>query len=106
VSQGSLSRVSEGSESNDQLPAFSEVAPVVIGIAVWALLFVIGLVIRADLIDSGRGWWVWTAVAGVVLGLVGYLYLRLRRPRLLASAPPAPRGTDQQLPGRRTPDRS
>jgi uncharacterized protein DUF2530 len=66
--------------------AYSETAPVAVGTAVWALLFVIGLFIRPDLLDSGRGWWIWTAVAGVVLGLFGSLYLRRRHARLLERA--------------------
>jgi hypothetical protein len=65
---------------------FSEGAPVAVGTAVWALLLVIGLFIRPDLIDSGRGWWIWSAVSGVILGLIGYLYLRRRQARLLARA--------------------
>ena len=80
---------------------FSEIAPVVIGTAVWALLFVLGLFLRPALADDGREWWVWSAAAGVVLGGIGYLYLRRRQARLLARAeraaePPAdPRTPDQ-----------
>jgi hypothetical protein len=81
---------------------FSERAPVAVGTAVWALLLVIGLFIRPDLVDSGRGWWVWSAAAGIVLGLVGYLYLRRRQARLLARAQPA----DEPAAARRRPDRS
>jgi LPXTG-motif cell wall-anchored protein len=65
--------------------AYRETEPVAVGTAFWALLFVIGLFIRPDLTDSGRGWWIWSAAAGVVLGLFGYLYLRRRRNRLLNS---------------------
>jgi Protein of unknown function (DUF2530) len=75
--------VAEGSERNTELPPFNEFVPVAIGTAIWALLFVIGLVIRPDLEDSGRGWWVWTAAAGVVLGLFGVFYVGRRRARLL-----------------------
>lgn len=67
---------------------FSECAPVAVGTAVWALLFVIGLFIRPDLIESGREWWIWSAAAGVGLGLIGYLYLRRRQARLLARVQP------------------
>lgn len=62
---------------------FSESTPVAVGAAVWALLFVLGLFLRPDLVDSGRGWWIWSTVAGVVLGGVGYVYLRRRQARLL-----------------------
>ena len=63
--------------------AYSETAPVAFGTAVWAVLFVIGLFIRPDLADSGRGWWIWSAASGVVLGVFGYWYLRRRQARLL-----------------------
>jgi hypothetical protein len=65
---------------------FSECAPVAVGTGVWALLFVIGLFIRPDLVESGREWWVWSAAAGVFLGAFGYGYLRRRQTRLLARA--------------------
>ena len=96
----------EGSERNPE-PAvvlapvqFSEITPVVIGTVIWALLFVIGLFLRPTLADDGRGWWVWSAGAGVVLGLVGYLYLRRRQARLLARAAVEPAAEP------RTPDQS
>ena len=77
---------------------FSEVAPVAVGTAVWALLFVIGLFIRSDLAESGREWWIWSAAAGVGLGLFGYVFLRRRQARLRARTQPAE--------GPRTPDQS
>lgn len=64
---------------------FSENAPVAVGTGVWALLFVIGLFIRPDLAESGREWWIWSALAGIVIGLLGYVYLRRRRRRLLTN---------------------
>jgi hypothetical protein len=77
--------VAEGSERNTELPSqFSEFAPILVGTAVWALLLVIGLVIRPHLENSGRGWWIWTAAAGMVLGGFGYLYLRRRHRKLLS----------------------
>lgn len=65
---------------------FSESTPVAVGTAVWALLFVIGLFLRPDLAESGREWWIWSAAAGAVLGVFGYLILRRRQTRLLARA--------------------
>jgi hypothetical protein len=80
--------VAEGSERRrTEPPDFSESAPVAVGTAVWAALFVIGLVIRPTLVDHGRGWWIWTAAAGVILGLVGTLYMRRRRAHLTAAQP-------------------
>lgn len=73
---------------------FSECAPVAVGTAVWALLFVIGLFIRPDLVESDREWWIWSAAAGIFLGLFGYLYLRRRQARLLARTHPGP-ATDE-----------
>lgn len=69
---------------------WGERAPVAVGTAVWALLFAIGLFIRDDLVDSGRGWWVWAAASGVVLGVGGYAYLRRRHARLLNRRTPGP----------------
>lgn len=79
---GKLGQVAEGSSR----PEFSETTAVAVGTAGWALLFVIGLVIRGDLRSSGREWWVWTAAAGVALGLLGYLFLLRRQARLRAAA--------------------
>jgi hypothetical protein len=77
--------VDQGSESGSAAPTptpaqqrAAEIAPVAVGTAVWALLLVIGLVIRDDLDSGGREWWISSAGAGVVLGVVGYLYLRRR----------------------------
>jgi hypothetical protein len=78
--------VADGSKRDAEPPtsaAYSETAPVAFGTAVWALLVVIGLFTRPDLVDDGRGWWIWSAVAGVVLGMFGYWYLRRRQARLL-----------------------
>jgi ABC-type nickel/cobalt efflux system permease component RcnA len=84
--------VAEGSERHTDLPAFSESIPVAVGTAVWAVLAVIGLVIRPELTDHGRGWWVWTAVAGTVLGCFGYWFVQRRQRHLRA---PAQLETDQ-----------
>ncbi len=55
--------------------------PVAVGAGIWALLFVLGLIIRPELASTGREWWIWTAFSGVVLGFVGYTYLLVRRPK-------------------------
>ena len=45
----------------------------------WAIGFVI-LAFRKDSLDaSGNGWWLWTCLAGVGLGLLGLEYTRKRR---------------------------
>jgi Protein of unknown function (DUF2530) len=83
--QGNLEPVTEAGE-----PEIDEVTPVAVGTAVWALLFVIGLVIRGDLRNDGREWWIWTAAAGVALGLFGYWFMLRRQARLRAAAESAP----------------
>lgn len=60
-----------GSGRSTEPPDPREATPVAVGTGVWALLLVIGLVIRHDLADSGREWWVWTAAAGTILGVIG-----------------------------------
>jgi hypothetical protein len=54
---------------------------VLVGIGVWALLLAGCLVGRDDLVAAGRGWWLWSCVCGVGLGLVGLAYLHRRAVR-------------------------
>jgi dolichyl-phosphate-mannose--protein O-mannosyl transferase len=51
---------------------------VLIGTTLWAIALVILLAVP-DLHSHGRSWWPWTAVAGLLLGLVGSAYLRRGR---------------------------
>ena len=39
----------------------------------------VGGAILERLVADGRGWWTWTAVAGIAGGLLGLLYIRRRR---------------------------
>lgn len=67
------------------------VRTVAVGTAVWVVMLVGALLFRSRLEAAGNGWWLWTCVAGVVLGVLGGIYCLDRRRRLrrvLATAPP------------------
>lgn len=49
-----------------------------VGVVVWAIALVVTLVVPA-LHEADRSWWPWTCVAGMTLGVVGYLYVRRGR---------------------------
>lgn len=51
---------------------------VAVGSAVWAVLLVVALLVRDDLVAQDRGWWVATCASGLVLGLVGLAHLQWR----------------------------
>jgi len=48
------------------------------GIALWAVALVITLAVPA-LHTEDRSWWPWSCVAGIVLGFIGYSYVRRGR---------------------------
>ena len=61
-------------EANDQLVASSLTA-------VWAIAFVVLLIVR-DSLPAGSRWWVWTCATGLGMGLFGMWYVpRLKRSR-------------------------
>lgn len=51
---------------------------VLAGVALWAVALVITLAVPALHADD-RSWWPWSCVAGVLLGLVGWAYVRRGR---------------------------
>jgi hypothetical protein len=55
------------------------VRAVAAGTVLWAIGFVVLAVFRDDLDKEGLGWWLWTCLAGVGLGLLGLEYTRKRR---------------------------
>jgi O-antigen/teichoic acid export membrane protein len=79
---------------------WSEFKPVAVGIGIWVVLFVLAVVFRHDLQTDGHSWWVWTALAGIVEGLFGYLYLLRRRARMDARAAAEVTGREYRTPGR------
>ena len=72
--------------SASETPAAEELRPVAvpmtrivaIGIGVWAMALVVTLVVPA-LHEGPRSWWPWCCVAGLLLGLAGYAYVRRGR---------------------------
>ncbi len=58
--------------------------PVLVGCALWAVLLALSLLGRDTLEADGHGWWLWTCVAGLVLGAVGLVGLQVRNRRLAA----------------------
>lgn len=61
------------------------VGAVAVGTAIFAALTVVALVLRERLSADGNGWWLWVAVTGTLLGLLGLPYV-LRRQRVYRAA--------------------
>ena len=59
--------------------ATNERATVLVGIALWVAALALTLVFHQQLADAGRAWWTWTALSGIAGGLLGLVYLTLRR---------------------------
>lgn len=64
-----------------------------VGTVLWGIAFVTLLAFREKLADAGRDWWIWTALAGFGLGLLGLEYCRRRRDALAASREHPPKET-------------
>lgn len=56
--------------------ATNDRATVLTGIAAWLVVLVVALLGHDRLAAEGRTWWIWTAVAGAGLGVLGLGYLR------------------------------
>lgn len=63
----------------------NEFAPVIAADVLWLLGFLVLFSLRHHLAAQGRGWWVWVALSGFLLGLWG-LSLMLLRVRSLRRA--------------------
>ena len=55
------------------------------GVAMWVLALVVTLAVPA-LHEGDRSWWPWTCVAGAVLGMAGWAYVRRGRGNASAAA--------------------
>jgi hypothetical protein len=70
-----------------------DVRIVALGTVLWLIALVATLVFHDRLADHGNDGWVWIALAGVFLGIIGLRHVRRRRPTPDArppAAPPAP----------------
>ncbi|MGV8857806.1 DUF2530 domain-containing protein [Rhodoglobus sp.] len=50
-----------------------------VGIVAWVIALAVLLLFIEPLNAAGNLWWLWTAVAGLVLGLIGLVYTHVRR---------------------------
>lgn len=57
------------------------VRTMMVGTGLWALGFVALLPFYGRLADDGRGWWLWTCLAGFGMGLLGLEVCRRRASR-------------------------
>ena len=60
----------------------NDVLIVAIGTALFAVAFVVLLVLRTSLERSGHGRWPWIALSGVIGGLLGLVYCVRRQQRM------------------------
>ena len=54
---------------------------VLVGLGLWVLALVAVLVFAGPLAAGGNGWWLWMVVVGLVLGVIGLVYLTVTRRR-------------------------
>lgn len=63
---------------------------VIVGSAVWVLALIFVLVRYSHLHDTGRGWWLYSVLAGLALGVIGFVYCIRRRSRVRRGLPADP----------------
>lgn len=51
---------------------------ILVGLALWVVGLAIVAIFIAPLTAAGDGWWLWTCVAGLALGLIALLYTNWR----------------------------
>lgn len=49
----------------------NDYAPVIVGLAAWAIALIVLLARHHEMAGRGQGWWLWVAVVGIGLGLWG-----------------------------------
>lgn len=52
---------------------------VLVGLALWLIALVVVLVFYRQIVVPGKDWRLWTVVVGLGLGLVGLVYLTVKR---------------------------
>jgi hypothetical protein len=57
----------------------NEYAPVITATMLWAIAFVVLLVLHHRMAARGEGWWLWVGLSGFIIGLWGLTMLTLRR---------------------------
>ncbi|TFD37244.1 DUF2530 domain-containing protein [Cryobacterium sp. TMT1-19] len=64
----------------DPLPARTDSRKAFLaGSAGWLVALALALVFRDELAAAGVGWWLWAALIGLGLGLLGIAWVRFRR---------------------------
>ncbi|MDH6237826.1 DUF2530 domain-containing protein [Cryobacterium sp. CG_9.6] len=54
-------------------------AALLAGTIAWTIALVAAVIWRDEAAATGVGWWIWCALIGVGLGVVGLLWVQLRR---------------------------
>jgi Protein of unknown function (DUF2530) len=75
------------------------VRTVAVGVVAWLAALLILLPFYGELKDDNRGWWLWTCLAGLGLGLMGLEYCRRRRHRLATRPRQEPEPPSSWAPG-------
>ena len=52
-----------------------------VGTAAWLLAIAAFVLFIDSLRDAGNGWWIWVAIAGIAIGLLGLVNVHLRHER-------------------------
>jgi hypothetical protein len=68
------------------VPDSDDRVPILIATGAWVLALVGAGVGYGALADQDRGWWLWTAAAGIALGAYGWSYVTRRRRAARAAA--------------------